>query len=418
MRTPWRYLTDKVVERNLQNDSNWLLKAISATTNTAAGARVDPDKAMQVAAVYASIKVLAETIASLPLQLFKREGDNKTPATDHPLYKLFSDGPNQYQTAYELRENLVSNVNYWGNAYYQKIYRAGEVNELHPLSPDQMSVSRRGGKLAYEYSEGPKPRAFRADKVWHIKNLSLKASYNDDTPEGVLGISPISVARETIGSAMAADEYAARYFSNNASVGLHAAHPGRLSENGKEFLKKSLEEYGKLENKFKSIVTEEGLEIKNLGMTNEDSQFLETRNFSVEEIARIFRVPAILIGHPDKTMTYASAEQMFLAFATHTIRPWCVRLEQSMNRYLISDEDRETYFFEHNLAALLRGDTTARYEAYSKARQWGWMSVNEIRALENMNAIDEGDVYLEPSNMNAPGEGPDTAPMEEEDATE
>ena len=175
----------------------------------------------------------------------------------------------------------------------------------------------------------------------------------------------------------------------------------KLGENARNFLKDSLAEYGKSENKFKSIILEDGGDLSAIGMSNEDSQFLQSRQFQIEEIARIFRVPPIMIGHPTNTMTYASAEQLFLAFATYTIRPWCVRLEQSMNRYLISEKERERLFFEFNLAGLLRGDTVSRFGAYAVARNWGWMNVDEIRSLENLNPLPDkkGQVYLQPLNM-------------------
>jgi HK97 family phage portal protein len=186
----------------------------------------------------------------------------------------------------------------------------------------------------------------------------------------------------------------------------------KLSENAKTFLKESLAEYGKLENKFKSIVLEDGGDLSRIGMSNEDSQFLESRQFGVEEIARIFRVPPLMIGHPTNTMTYASAEQLFLSFATFTIRPWCVRIEQSINRNLIAKRDQGKYFAEFNLAGLLRGDLSTRYQAYSVARQWGWMSVDEIRALENMNPLPDGkgEEYLVPLNMIPAGQEPPAKP--------
>jgi len=225
--------------------------------------------------------------------------------------------------------------------------------------------------------------------------------YNGTPPEGLIGVSPIAVARESIGLALAADEYGGRYFSNNAQVGLNLQFPGKLSENGRQFLKESLAEYGKLENKFKSIITEEGARLERLGITNTDSQFLESRQFGVEEVCRIFRVPPVLVGHPTNTMTYASAEQIFLSFGKFTIHPWCRRIEQSINRYLIPEKDRGRYFAEFKLEGLLRADTKTRMEFYSMARQWGIMNVDEIRSLENMDPLPDGkgEIYLQPMNM-------------------
>jgi HK97 family phage portal protein len=174
-------------------------------------------------------------------------------------------------------------------------------------------------------------------------------------------------------------------------------------------LKASLAEYSKTENRFKSIITEEGGKVEPLGITNEDSQFLESRQFQIEEIARIFRVPPILLGHPTNTMTYASAEQLFLAFGKFTILPFCRRLEQSMNMNLLTPEEQKKYFFEHNLDGLLRADTATRYTVYSQARQWGLMNVDEIRAFENMNPLPDGKgkIYLQPMNMVEAGTKPE-----------
>ncbi len=388
-------------KRGSVNDPNmWINRLFSG--GSSAGVSVTADTALKAAAVYACNKVLSETIASLPLMVYKRlPNGGKEPATDYFLYPILHDSPNDYMTSFEWRENFVSHINLRGNSYHQKILVAGKVKQLIPLNPTNMTIVSDDGRIKYDYKyEDGKSKAFDATQIWHLKNLSISSSYNG-TPEGLLGISPIAVARETIGTSIAADEYAGRYFSNNATIGLKVKHPGKLSENAKIFLKASLVEYGKLENKFKSMILEEGMDAETIGMSNEDSQFLESRNFQVEDIARIFRVPSVLIGHPDKTMTYASAEQLFLSFVTHTIRPYCVRIEQSMNRYLIPERDRQTYFVEHVLAGLLRGDTQSRFTAYATARQWGWMSVDEIRALENMNPLADGkgDIYIQPLNM-------------------
>lgn len=377
--------------------------------SSSAGVQVTPDSALKVAAVAACVKVISETLASLPLMLYERVGDGKQPAVNHPLYSLLHDTPNDYMTAYEFRENQAAHLNLRGNAYSVKQENGRGIKALIPLSPGRMEPVREGGALAYRYThEDGKQELFAAQKIWHVKNLSITSVFNGEAPEGLVGVSPIGLARESIGLALAADEYGGRYFSNNAQVGLNFQYPGKLSKNARETLKESLEEYGRLENKFKSIITEEGAKLERLGLSNEDSQFLQSRQFQIEEIARIFRIPPILIGHPTNTMTYASAEQLFLAFATYTIRPWCVRLEQSMNRWLLPEKDRGKYFFEHVMAGLLRGDTLSRYNAYAVGRQWGWLNVDEIRGLENMNPLPEkkGEIYLQPMNMKEPGEKP------------
>lgn len=410
MRNPLRYLFKR--STIIGQPWHWLTRTFS--TSSSAGVSVTPDSALKVAAVAACIKVISETLASLPLMLYERVGDNgKKPAVDHPLYSLLHDAPNDYMTAYEFREIEAAHLNLRGNFYARKQENGRGIKALIPLSPGRMEPTRENGTVLYRYThEDGTQEALPADKVWHVKNLSITSLFNGEAPEGLVGLSPIALARESIGLALAADEYGGRYFSNNAQVGLNFQYPGKLSKNARELLKESLEEYGRLENKFKSIITEEGAKLERLGLSNEDSQFLQSRQFQIEEIARIFRIPPILIGHPTNTMTYASAEQLFLAFATYTIRPWCVRIEQSMNRWLLSEKDRKKYFFEHVMAGLLRGDTLSRYNAYAVARNWGWMNVDEIRSLENMNPLpdNKGEIYLQPMNMKEPGEEPAKPP--------
>jgi len=386
----------------VNNPIYWITKHFGGS---AAGVNVTADNAIKVSAVYACVKVVSETIASLPLMLYKRKGNGKDVAQDHYLYPLLHDAPNDFMTSFEWREGLMAHQLLRGNSYNLKVQKAsGKIVELRPLNPANMEIVVDEGQPVYLYKhEDGKEEKYTSDKIWHVKNLPISSAYSGGLPEGIKGLSPISAAKESIGIAIAADDYSGRYFQNNASVGMALKYPAgvKLSDNAKEYLKDSLAEYGKAENKFKSIVLENGGELTKVGMSNEDSQFIESRQFSVEEIARIFRVPPVMIGHPTNTMTYASAEQLFLSFANYTIAPWCKRLEQSMNRYLLTDKERKEYFFEFNMAGLLRGDLAGRYQAYAVARQWGFMSVNEIRSLENWNPIEgeAGDIYLQPMNM-------------------
>ena len=409
MRNPFR----GIFKRGIDDPQFWLNRLAASVGGTAAGTSVTPDSALKVSVVYACIKRLSETLASLPLQLYERVGDGKQPAVKHPLYSILHDSPNEYMTSFEFRELLVTHLNLSGNAFCIKGQdNRGNIQKLIPLNPSRMAVSRSKSVLTFEYTyEDGANKIFTEDQIWHIKHLPISCLQNGAPPEGILGVSPIRLAKESIGLALAADDYGARYFQNNAVVGMNFKYPGKLSENAKKFLKESLASYAQPENRFKSIITEEGGELKPLSITNEDSQFLQSRQFQIEEIARIFGVPPVLIGHPTNTMTYASAEQLFLSFATFTIAPWCKRLEQSMNQYLLSEKDRKKYFFEHVMAGLLRGDTQSRFQAYATARQWGWMNVDEIRALENMNPLpdDKGKIYLQPMNMVEAGEEPEPA---------
>lgn len=407
-----------LIRSNVGDASSWLTNIVSRNT-PASGANVNSDSALKVSAVYACVKVISEAIASLPLMLYERVGEGKKPATGHYLFPLLHNAPNSYMTSFEWRECLMAHELLRGNSYHLKRETpTGKIVELIPLNPAKMEPEVIKGKIFYNYKwEDAKQEVFPQEKIWHVKNMPITHSYSGDMPEGVVGLSPISVAKESIGMAMSADEYGGRYFSNNASIGLALKFPqgSRLTDQAKAYLEASLASYGKIENKFKSIILEDGADLAKIGMSNEDSQFLQSRQFQVEDIARIYRVPPVLIGHPTNTMTYASAEQLFLSFATYTIRPWCVRLEQSMNRYLLSQKDQGRYFFEFKMDGLLRGDLAGRYSAYSQARQWGWMNVDEIRALENMNPLPDGkgEIYMQPLNMSELGKEPVKQPVEE-----
>lgn len=400
MKNPFRFLKRSTV---IGQPWHWVSRILSTSS---AGANVTADTALTVSAVCACVKVISETLASLPLMLYERMGDGKRPAVDHPLYSLLHDAPNSYMTSFEFREVQAVHLSLRGNFYAEKLENGRGIKALIPLSPSRVDPIREQGVIKYRYThEDGTQETYPAEKVWHVKNMPMKSIFNGEAPEGIVGVSPISMARESIGIAMAADTYGGAFFKNYAQTGKSFEYPGKLSDNARQRIKESLAEFAESQNKFKSIVLEEGAKLGDLGMSHEDSQFLQSRQFAIEEIARIFRVPPVLIGHPTNTMTYASAEQLFLSFATYTIRPWCVRLEQSMNRYLLSEKDRGRYFFEHVMAGLLRGDTQSRFSAYATARQWGWMNVDEIRALENMNPLPDkaGEVYLQPMNMKEAG---------------
>lgn len=363
---------------------------LTTSLQTKAGVIVSPENALNVASVYACIRVLSETVASLPLKLYKETPDGSVIATKHPLYSILHDSPNDFQTAYEFRETMIAHLNMRGNFYALKEFnRAGQLAGLVPLNPSKMEVKAANNALAYEYTqEGGAKIVYDAAQIWHVKALST---------DGIVGLSPITVAREAIGLAKATEAHGARMFKNDARPGGVLTTPGQLTEQAIKRLKESWQAAQTGDNAWKVAVLENGMGWTSIGFNNDDAQFLETRNFQVEDIARIFRVPAVLIGHPDKTMTYASAEQFFLSFAMHTVRPWAVRIEQSINRHLLSENDRKTYFAEFTLDSLLRADTSSRYEAYASAIQNRWMSPNEVREKENLNKIKGGDVFENPN---------------------
>lgn len=382
-------------------------------SHTKSGETVTAETAMRTSAVYACVRVLSEAIASLPYQVFEREEDGKKLAETHALSELLQN-PNDNMTSFEFRETMMAHLTLRGNFYaFKEMNGIGKTKNLVILNPARMRVFEEKGRILYEYTwENGQFQVFHKEKIWHVKGLST---------DGLVGLSPIGMARESIGLALATEEYGARLFSNNAKPGGLLKTPGKLSEDAAKRLKKGWQaaQAGGA-NAHKVAILEEGLEWQSVGFSNDDSQFLETRGFQVEDIARIFKVPSILIGHADKAATFASVEQQNLNFVVHTIRPWAVRIEQSADKNLLPPKDQKKFFTEHNLDGLLRGDKKTRNESYALALQNRWMSVNEVRKKENMNSIGaQGDVYENPNispgtpTTEEPTEEPEEEPTDE-----
>ncbi len=365
----------------------WRSRFVRATS---AGVPVDEERALQITAVLAAVRILAEGVSSLPLILYRRRPDGgKDRATDHPLYTLLHDAPNEEMTAQTFRETLQAHLALWGNAYAQIVReRSGRVLSLWPLRPDRMEIKRApDGTLWYLYADRP---PFRQDEILHLVGLSF---------DGVRGRSPIALARESLGLTLAAQEFGARFFANDARPGVVLRHPATLDDEAYQRIKASWEAaHQGVENAHRVAILEEGMEVATVGIPPRDAQFLDTRKFQVAEIARIFRVPPHMLADLDRA-TYSNIEQQSLEFVTHTLRPWLVRWEQAIQLRLLRPRERKEYFAEHLVDGLLRGDIESRYRAYMTARQGGWMSVNDVRVRENMNPIPGGDVYLQPLNM-------------------
>lgn len=369
---------------------------------TAAGINVTPDKAMQATAVYACVRVLAESVASLPLILYERDGNGKRRATDHPLYTVLHSLPNPEMTRTELWEALVGHAALRGNAYaYIEWGDDGQVRELWPLRPDRVVVHRYQGQLLYEVQmPSGTPEYLPAWQVMHIRGLSS---------DGLMGYSPIAMGRQAVGLLMAAEEFGARFFGNDARPGGVLEHPGILGDEAYANLLSSWEgRHGGLSNSHKVAILEEGMRYSQIGIAPNDAQFLETRNFQTAEVARLFRIPPHMIGDLSHS-TNNNIEHQGLEFVTNTLRPWLVRIEQAITKSLLLPTERPRFFAEHLVDALLRGDTTSRYAAYAVGRGNGWLSANDIREKENMNPIEGGDEYWVPLNMAPLGQVPPTA---------
>jgi len=383
----------------LSDPNHWLAMIGQYFNQSAAGVTVTPQTALATSAVFACVRVIAETIASLPLHIYMRQSDDgKKLALNHPLYPVLHDSPNPWQTSFEFFEMQAAHCCLRGNAYNYIVRDGGNlIKGFVPLNPDRIQIDIGGDfdepQILYIYQPDPKNRRnetmkFDQDEIWHLRGMS---------GDGIMGYSVLEKARETIGLTMAAEKHGSKYFANGARPSGVASTPRRLNENARKNLRESIGAAISGDNVFKVLLLEEDLKWQQIGINNVDSQFLETRKFQVEEIARIFRVPTNLIGHTDKTATFASAEHFDIAFVKHCIRPWVARIEKSINKNLFGEKQGRKYFAEFKLDGLLRADTKSRYEAYASALQNEWMTRNEVRALENLNPVPDGDQFKNPA---------------------
>lgn len=365
---------------------------------TTSGKPVNERTAMQTTAVYACVRILAEAVASLPLHVYEYQDDGgKKLVHDHPLYYLLHDEPNPEMTSFVFRETLMSHLLIWGNAYAQIIRDgAGRVLGLYPLLPDKMEVQRDDkGNIYYVYSrnsdENPTFKEYgniklKAEDVLHIPGLGF---------DGLIGYSPIAMAKNAVGMTLACEEYGASFFANGANPGGVLEHPGVLKDPSK--VRESWNSvYRGVSNAHKIAVLEEGMKYQQIGIPPEEAQFLETRKFQINEIARLYRIPPHMVGDLDKS-SFSNIEQQSLEFVKYTLDPWVIRWEQSLQRSLLLSGEKGKYFIKLNVDGLLRGDYQSRMNGYAVGRQNGWFSANDIREMENMNPIPDeegGNLYL------------------------
>ena len=365
---------------------------------TTSGKPVNERTAMQTTAVYACVRILAEAVASLPLHVYEYQDDGgKKLVHDHPLYYLLHDEPNPEMTSFVFRETLMSHLLIWGNAYAQIIRDgAGRVLGLYPLLPDKMDVQRDDrGNIYYVYSrnsdENPMFKEYgdirlKAEDVLHIPGLGF---------DGLIGYSPIAMAKNAVGMTLACEEYGASFFANGANPGGVLEHPGVLKDPSK--VRESWNSvYRGVNNAHKIAVLEEGMKYQQIGIPPEEAQFLETRKFQINEIARLYRIPPHMVGDLDKS-SFSNIEQQSLEFVKYTLDPWVIRWEQSLQRSLLLPGEKGKYFIKLNVDGLLRGDYQSMMNGYAVGRQNGWFSANDIREMENMNPIPDeqgGNLYL------------------------
>jgi HK97 family phage portal protein len=387
------YISRFFQTRASPKNSSWLSSYSFLFGASSSGKAVNEKTALQTTAVYACVRILAETIASLPFHTYRYTLNGKEKAIEHPIYYLLHSEPNPEMTSFVFRETLMGHLLLWGNAYAQIIRDGrGRVIALYPLLPNKMIVNRNDqGQLYYQYEKDGQSYFLNRYEVLHIPGLGF---------DGLIGYSPIAMAKNAIGMAIATEEYGAKFFANGANPGGVLEHPGVVKDPAR--IRESWNAvYQGSGNAHRVAVLEEGMKFQSIGIPPEQAQFLETRKFQLNEIARIFRIPPHMIGDLEKS-SFSNIEQQSLEFVMYTLDPWVVRWEQAIQRALFSEIEKRQYFGKLNVDGLLRGDYQSRMNGYAVGRQNGWLSSNDIRELENLNRIPNelgGDLYLINGNM-------------------
>ena len=391
----WGKLTGGPSANASSGDMNEVLEAL--IRNQAGGYEsVSPQRALQVGAVYACVRIISSAVATMPLHIKERRDEGqRIDASDSPLWKLVQRKPNAWQTPVQFRRQMHVHLLLRGNAYARIVRSMGKVVALQPLHPDRVRVKQLAtGELQYSYhKESGSPVILAQSEVMHLVGMTL-----DD---GFTGVSPITYARNTIGLSISMEDHGRDTFKNGARFSSVLRHPHQLGKEGQETLRASLDAYRKGgENEGKALILEEGMDVSNISMTAEDIQWIEGRKFTRADIAMFFGVPPHMIGDTEKSTSWGSGiEQQSLGFVAYTLEDHLTTWEQSINRDLV--EDGENLYARFNRSALVKGDHKTRTEAHALAVQYGLMSPNEVRALEDMNPRDGGDIYYPPPNMTA-----------------
>lgn len=392
----------------LTSPSLSLSEALTLNATPAAGVTVTPEVAMTSTAVAACVRVIAESIASLPVHIYERGNESRRRVVDESIAWMVEREPNRRQSSFVFREMLMAHVLVYGNAYALIVRNAGgEVTELLPVMPQHVGVRLApSGELIYDFLIGSPDTgvvgSWNQANVLHIPGLAFN---------GITGISPVRYAARAIGLAIAAETFGAALFANGSLPAGYLKIPEKLTQEQLARLRESwYAAYGGLGNANRTAVLFGGAEFAKMGIPPDEAQFLETRRFQVAEIARWYRVPLHMIGDLERA-TFSNIEHQSTDFVVHTLRPWLTRLEQEFNRKLFPSSAETgrpaSRYLEFNVDGLLRGDVKTRGDYYVRGRQWGWLSANDIRRLENMEPIAGGDDYLVPLNMNAAGQSND-----------
>ncbi|MBU5404221.1 phage portal protein [Proteus mirabilis] len=382
---------------------NWLGVPISLTSGefwqewsgtSSSGKVVTADKAMQLSAVWACVRLLSESISTLPIKIYKSESDgSRSLAKDHPIYRLLCKQPNFEMTPSRFMLMVVASLCLRGNSFIEKKYIGSKLVALEPLLPQNMTVKRseQTGMLEYKYTDpsGQKIRTIPTNKIMHIRGFGM---------DGICGMIPVKIGRDVIGAALSVEESAAKIFENGLQSSGFLSSEFPLDDEQRERIRSYLLSFVGSKNAGKMMVLEGGMKYNNVTMNPEAAQMLESRTFSIEEICRWFRVPPFMVGHMDKQSSWASSvEGMNMQFLTNTLRPLLVNIEQEISRCLLNGDD--DYYAEFSVEGLLRADSAGRSAYYTTALQNGWMSRNDVRRLENLPPIEGGDIYTVQLNL-------------------
>ncbi len=355
---------------------------------------IGQDSAMKYTAVFACVRVLSETLASAPIMLYrKKEDGEREKRNDLSVYDILHNRPNEEMSPFNFKETCMVNLNTGGNAVCEKLVNAyGDIVGLYPYQWSRVDIKRdpETRKLIYKVNESGQQPLTR-DHVLHIPGLSY---------DGIIGMSPIEYAASAIRLGLSYEQFGVSFYKNGMNPSIALEYPNELSEPAYQRLKADLDKnYAGIANTGKPFLAEGGAKVKELTIKPADAQLIENKRFQIEDVARIYRVPLHLIQELSRS-TNNNIEQQSLEFVMYTMLPWFKRWEENINMQLLNPIERKAGFYlEFKIDSLLRGDTKSRCEAYALGRQWGWLSVNDIRRLENMNPIPNGDVYLEPLNM-------------------
>lgn len=354
------------------------------------GETLTPDSAMRCATVYACVRVISQAFAAAPCNLYRKTGTGRTRADEHPVHKLLTEQPNDWQTPFELKSQAMVHLNMRGN-YYARIMRsADKIEALHTINPDTVTVIPPQGmeRISYRVQSDSGAQIFRSDEILHVRALGS---------HGYVGLSPIEQGRIAIQYALSSEKHGYQMLKNGAKAGAVLEHPGVLSEDARRSLSASVTSQTTGDNSYSLLILEENMKYQQMGMTSTDAQFLENRKFQRLEICSLFGVPPHMAGDLERA-TFSNIEQQALDFYTQTLFPWAELWEQRIRLSLLTPEERAEYYPEFSFDNMLRADINTRYNSYRTGLQEGFLNANEVRAKENMDPRPGGDEYRVPAN--------------------